>query len=791
MREIWFLTIANFRKNKGQSLSFFLLILLAAAFLNLGLVVRLNYTGAFDLQAEKSNEADSIMILQEKGVEELTAGIENRLQADRRIAASETRQALIAFGKCHYGEGESARLFALMNTWEEFGIGRVLYREKMKEEPQDAIYLPYIFQAGSGYELGDSFLLQLNLAGGGEQTLHYTVAGFFEEPLLATINSSTTGLLLGAEAYERLEADLGEELRGRLYLVQLEEPARAEAFTSDYGSFLAAGTAGTAVLYDTVHYEMVKQARTVTSSIGALIAMAFALLMAVISLIIVRFRIGNSIEEEMQNIGALEAMGCTGRQIAASFLLQYTGVAVVGTAAGIAFSYLVLPLLAGMFARQTGIDWQQSFDPRAAAVLLAILLSAVAGVVLLSTRKARKLQPIVALRGGIFTHSFRKNPLPLERRFGNLQLQLGGKAFCLNVRHNLFLAVIIAAISFAAVFAGVLYYNISWKTELYYRNVIGETPDIVVTAAEPDQGAGVLQELRGMPQVRKAIYYGTARVQGPGREEIYCYLTEDFSDYDVQERVYEGRFPRFANETAVGGLLAREMGKEPGDTITFGQGETEKEYLITGLIQGTNYLGHDAVMTQEAYRRLAPDYRESAIAVYLKDRQDTQVVLAAVKGWQGERKAAAEDYHKTLEASMGSYQEIVEILVAVILAVTVLVIALTLYLVIRTSLLREKQQLGVMKALGFTTGQLVLQKSFSFLPVVLIGAAAGCVIGYSSMNPVLSILFSGIGMMRTHFVIPLGMLFLLGTGITLAGFLISALISGRIRKITAYSLIRE
>lgn len=76
-----------------------------------------------------------------------------------------------------------------------------------------------------------------------------------------------------------------------------------------------------------------------------------------------------------------------------------------------------------------------------------------------------------------------------------------------------------------------------------------------------------------------------------------------------------------------------------------------------------------------------------------------------------------------IRSSMQSYKTVVAILAAVIGCIMLLVIGL------------------------------VLQNALALTPVICIGAAAGCIAGNFGVNPFLSVLFSGIGIMKVGFTI--------------------------------------
>lgn len=66
MTYIWLLTKSHLHKNKGQSLSLLLIIILAGILMNLGLMVGLHYNQSFDQRAKDLNSADVIIALQKK-----------------------------------------------------------------------------------------------------------------------------------------------------------------------------------------------------------------------------------------------------------------------------------------------------------------------------------------------------------------------------------------------------------------------------------------------------------------------------------------------------------------------------------------------------------------------------------------------------------------------------------------------------------------------------------------------------------------------------------------------------
>lgn len=788
MGKIFRLAMANIRKGKGQASSFILIILIGALMLYLGMVTAFEYVNNFDKKAEQLCSPDLVFSAQTDSrgfVEEFTG----RLLEDDRVAEVESGPALIADCKFSYGGGEQNRVAVVLDKSRDVKLAKWAMVEESGLTGEYAIYLPYLFQTAGVSGIGDDFDITFNRLGLPEEKMRFTVAGFYEDTYFSTINNTTTGFLMDHEGYERLAEALGDSVRGTLVSVNAVNAEDAERIVSNYKTImkelLPAGRIG-----DSSHYEVVKSARTITSSIGSIVIVAFSILLIAIALVVVKFRIGNSVEEEMQNIGALKAIGYTSRQIILSFLIQFSFLALIGSLLGLLGGFLVLPLLSHMFATQTGILWKLAFSVPAALATVAGIQLPVLLVAFMSANRVRRLHPITALRFGVTTHSFRRNPFPLEKIRGSLNLLLAAKQLAHNKGRSFLVGAIIAVVTFAAVFAGVLYVNISVKEEIFLNLTMGDTVNVRLRAKAEEDAAELLAEVRAEENVKKSFYYFEGTAVCEDDYEVYCYVADDFEQVENRGWNYKGRFAKYENEVCLGGLLAKKLGKDVGDTLTLRLNDVEQEYLITGLIQGSNYLGQDLCLTGDGYRRLAENFRYTDISVYLREGTDSAAFIEGMEA-SSDNIALSINREALVKSSMGIYSVIIGILAKIIDLITALVVVLVLYLVIKTTLNRQKRELAIKKAIGFTTGQLALQNACSFLPVIMAGSAAGCVCGYLLINPFLSLLFAQVGLVKVEFLIPAAMLAGIFAAITGVGFTVSLLVSARIRRITPYTLLCE
>ena len=233
---------------------------------------------------------------------------------------------------------------------------------------------------------------------------------------------------------------------------------------------------------------------------------------------------------------------------------------------------------------------------------------------------------------------------------------------------------------------------------------------------------------------------------------------------------------------------AREKGLEIGEEITLTVGEQEADYLITGFTQISNNLGKDCLLTREGYEKLG-DLQN--LSFYLNVREG--VDLEAFHGKMKERFAgnvnATIDVRAIIEGTASVYVPLLTVIVCAILLLSVVIIVFVFYLLVRTMLNRKKHDYGILKALGFTTGQLILQTALSFMPTLILSIAIGLTVCSLIINPLMALFLSGIGIMKCTFTVPVGLIAAAGAGLVLLAFCIACLLSLRIRRIAPCALL--
>jgi len=782
MKQIFTIIAANLRKGKGQAVSLLIFVLISALLLNVGLLLMIGFGNFFDERSEALN-APHLSIVELRHMYDQSQL--DYLKEYPGVNEVEKEQVLMLFTDILFGEGKIPAFLLFANENIKRNMNDLTLIEGVAPVAANEIALPFMFKAG-GYDLGSTFKFTM-----ANKTHSYHITGFTEEIMLGSINNQYYQFYLSNSGFREL-AEQVPEAEAMALRVRMDNPDNSEALNIDSVKefFYTTNSEGYEFSeFVALDYTGVKMTRTMTSNITAIILVVFAALLILISLLVIRFRIRNSIEEGMHNIGALKAVGYTGRQLLWANVLQFSVIALVGVVLGIALSYLLLPIVSAVLEQQTALQWQQGFDLALSALAFSSILLAVVVVTWLSARKIKKLQPLTALRQGLSTHSFKKNYLPLDRSHGALAWLLAVKSALQAKGQMVTIALIVTTVSFAAVAGVAVYDNLGVNSANFASLLGGEMPDAAFMVKTPEEAAQVYRTLENDTNVRKVFYKEDVRVM-IGDLDVINITTEDFQLFEG-EMLYEGQYPRHANEIAISGSLARYYDLAIGDSVKAMRGNSSSEYLITGLIQLVNNGGISCAMTLEGYRQLQDEFEPRGMYVYLTDNEQTASLIKGIDKEYGESMESVVNIKELTDAQLGMYGDIFFAVAVVLVAVTALVIIMVLFLMMKTVILRQRRSLGIQKALGFTTFQLMNQLALYFFPVIVLGIVLGGFLGAISFNPIFVGLTQYMGIMTASMPVPLGLTIATCVFLAALAYLVAMLIAWRIRKISAYTLVTE
>jgi len=776
------LTLANLRKNKGQAVSVVLMIFLATLFLSLGIVI---LTGLSDFITQRAEELYTPHVV---AIEERNASNNDRfefLEGFDGVIEMETQMFVGGLGGYYISDVLRGAPMLFVDGTNDGKMNPLTLVGDYLPLVDDAIYLPHRLFLTGGFELGDQVVLDLL----GER-LEFTVAGSTEDIMFG---GHDVRVHVSSEMFLILEAQFPNH-HFNLLSTRMNDDADIQALVNDYnhqffGTIYNVSTFGPPLSYPATQ-ELAQEFQMQIPLVIASLLAGFALVILIVVIIMVRFRITSSIEEGMTNIGTLKAIGYRSQQIITSIVLQFGLLAFIGSLSGMILASFLIAPVASTIEPATGLPWTPVIGLLSIVMTIIGLVSLIILFSYLTTKRISKLHPLIALRGGLATHNFKKNPFSLHHNKGSLVVLLGLKQLLQSKKQVLSIGLISAGLLVASMIGITTYYNINVNTDAFVELMVGSNlPDVMVMVDNDSDGQEAFANLREMEQV--AQLYG-AEFLPMFADDVLITTTvvADFS-YFQNDPLSTGRLPQHDNEIVVGLPALRAMDREVGDWIVIRAGGQEAEYLITGVIQGAEHQGLSAMMTVEGLDHLKPDFIFSQFNLIVAEGVDVADLVEDISDAEDRALISIIDVGALSEVAMDDVEGMFALVTVLILVVTGGIITLVLYMVIKTIIRRRRRELGIQKALGFTTWQLMNQISMSLMPIIVIGTSVGTVIGYIGFNPLFVLLMSGMGVTRTAFTVPLLWTVAVTFGVVLFAYLICLLISWRIRKISAYALVTE
>jgi len=460
---------------------------------------------------------------------------------------------------------------------------------------------------------------------------------------------------------------------------------------------------------------------------------------------------------------------------------------------GITGSYFIFPVLENLALKQlTGLVWEGGFHPAMSLPVLAGVIAVMLAVTFAATHLIRNIHPATALRFGLESHSFRKNYLPLDKTTGGINILLALKSTLQNKGQNLIIAGVILAVSYLTAFSTILFYNTRVDITRFQRLLQGDAPDAYVNIKydSPEEMYDIIDRIQAMDAVTEA--YGLANTDAHSGD-YNCFLLYSNKPQYVYCGVYEGEMALEANEAVVGGLLAGKQGLGVGDEIKIKYMDREESFLITGLQQAVYSMGERIYITDEGFKRFDAEPKYTYVRVRINDATEANVdkFLEDAKDLLGDNCTSTENYYHTQRSTDNVPVFAVSLVILILICLNIFTVLIVIRLLLKTVFIKREKEFGIKKAVGFTSGQLRIQLALSLIPVSIAGSVLGGICACLTTNRLFDLIFSSYGIKNSDLlinpvVVPVTLLI-----VTVLVFIVSFVMSGRMRKVSAYQLISE
>jgi hypothetical protein len=464
---------------------------------------------------------------------------------------------------------------------------------------------------------------------------------------------------------------------------------------------------------------------------------AFALLASVAALLLVGQTLGRQIRSEAAESPILRALGMTRGQLAGVAVVRAAPIAVAGSVLAVAGAVALSPATPLGVARRTELDPGVAVDPPVLAAGAALVAAGVLACAVLAGWRAGRA-PAGALGVAEVTGAERRSRVagalgatglpPAAVTGTRFALEPGRGRTAVPVRSALTAtAAAVCTLTVAVTFGGSLAhlagdpraYGITWDVQ------VGNYAD----AQGPEQAA---RKLAADPAV--AAYRGAMSGIGPLLEgRPVTVLSFASGKGSLGPVVVEGRGPAQPDEVALGTVTMRTLGRRIGDTVEIrGAGEPQRLRIVGRVVvnlgDGSPSVapGKGAVVHPDLWRHLDPPgapISPSYFFVRLDPAADRRLAIDRLR----------RDFPNTVVLPLKQPDltnlERVGYLPGLLAGLVALLALGTVTHALVTSVSRRRRDLAMLKALGFTRGQVSQTVAWQATTFALLAALIGVPLG--------------------------------------------------------------
>ena len=770
------LAFANIRKRKGSSITFLVMMILSSLMLTNSFMLLIGVSGFYENKVDELNAPHFTSLIDAnvfdrhdfKGISESFHGTTDASVVEALTGISEWEIQ---------GETRSAQTVVLLRhsqMQDNFFNPPII--DRLASRPADSIVLPLAFRSG-GSRPGEQIHLSL-----GSERYTFTIYGFFEDPIGGASTSDIAMAYVSDEVFDTIVSE-DAFIAYKMLMVRLSSTNLLSEFHTFFLRHSDLGRDEVII----VTFNMSEAAATAFISIVSMMLIVFALIVLIIAFIVVVFSIKSSIDEDIATIGTMKSIGYKSKYLRATQFVQYILIALTGILLGIFFAKISFPFIGNIIASTSGILWLSGFDFLSPILALLVIIVLTSLVVFISTMRYRSITPINALRS-TKTKSKKRNPLPLEKGRLPLDVHLGAKRFLSSLKNNVTLTIVITLLVFVSLLVNVMNFNLNTNRTAMLEMVGLEMADIYVVTTSGFDIYDFNETLLAREEVDTTLLSGgrTAIIGGFIAE---IEVMEDFSKLTMNT-IIRGRNPVADGEIALGATSMRQVGKSIGDSINVEIAGVERTYTIVGINQSIATAGEGGRIVLPSVLHHAPNFNMDTILIYLNQGVDVYAFINMLNLTYG-NSILVIGSEETMDTILSSLGDPVSMLFIIMMVANVIIIAFILFLIISTLIRKAKREFGILKAIGYRNNQLILQLLLSLLPSLILGTLLGLIMGFVLSNPLLTMMFSGMGLLEAHFIIP-GLSSVLISFIILgAGVLATYLISFKLRAISPQKLISE
>ncbi len=781
--EILTLLKASLRKKKSTYISILLMTAMIVATMLSILSVRNNYDRALTAAMEYADCGDIRAFIH---TSRLTEEVKESVEESELVERVEYTPALVVSNGQRVGEMRDGNTYFMTEVPEKLRLFKEEangYKDTIPSLGSGEIYLPLGLSSKLECEVGDTFVMELI---GGEPQ-EFRIKGFVEEPAQGALTIGWKQVFISNEDYEKFYAEYKPlENANNMYdftMLRIHQPDDSKLSAAKFQRQLNLETKIVDMGLGALNTEQSIRYSTLLPDVVTNIVLVFSFFLLMIVLIVMSHSISTEIEIDYVTFGILKSQGFSKEKIRFIIMLQYLLAQMAGIVAGCLLALPIAQVLGSLCQNVTGILPYKGLDyPKGILICLIIL---VASMLLLwvKTRRIAAISPVRAISGGRDTIYFDSRvQLPISKKL--LLSSISLRQFTSAKRRYVGIVLIAAILTFSMLTVNLVGNLLSSRSALSAMGM--PIPDIEMYLEASVDGKEVDELVEKQSDIREknAIVHEYASLNG---ENLLCQI------YQYPESIngiLEGRAPLYDNEILITEMVADMLDIKLGDEVTVSLKKQDETCIVSGIFQSGNDSGTTFAMNFDCAKRLGSNLQSVYRYYILEDKSKLYSIVDELVERYGDSLEITV-YEEDENPVTGEYDGIVAALTLLIYAFSILFAFVVVRMICTKSFIQERTDIGIYKAMGFTSNRLRISFAIRFLIVALFGAGIGVVLSVLFSARMMSLLLSLIGL--TQVVLEYTMLSLLvpTVAICMSFFVFAYLAAGKIKRVEVRELVVE
>ncbi|WP_301248732.1 ABC transporter permease [Paenibacillus vandeheii] len=794
------LSLSYLNKNKIQNGFITLLILLSTLLVSTAVIILANTGNLFNEMHNRTNGSHQILTF-DKGLNDPTA-VHDWWAAQDGVEVSPLLTYRTLSGITFKGTDIPNLYLYMMNTPSPpWVVDELVFSSGTQSSApaQGTIWIPTSMANGYDMAVGDTVNFKT-----GSTTLNLRVSGIVVDVPYGAPFTNTARIWMNSTDYQSdFQTLAGKD--NHMMGIHFDDYQTNSSYWERYAS-----ETGAPFLETKMEFESISSFYLIINQIIGFIMIFLGAVMMVIALITIGFTISDAILANYKTIGILKSLGLTSGRTIGTYVIQYTLLSLVAVLPSVALSVFVSKFIihisvSSLRAGNNDIP----MEGIGAAMLIGILLFALVILfVVLYAKKARRIEPVQAIRYGMSetdnTRLARRMNSPLAGRVGFARLPVAAVIGIRNLIKNTKSSILMLLLTTMAASVLVLGYVVLTSiTGIYQTAAKWGYDNANIAAVVVNKTTFPRAELQNVleedPRIKNVGWQGniTGVILPDDSTDVASQSTSlylrvlDGSYQDLGFETLRGNNPELENEISIGVSVAKMFNKDMGDLIDLYIEGEKRTFMISGIYQAISDLSVSGRITAQAVRSVNPDYGDVNVA-FINVNDPSQAGAIANQLNERFKDSASIVTQKTLLDSV--YAEAASIFVypmALIGLLFILVTFIIIFSTCRISIRKESKTYGIYKSIGMTSGKIRFSIATGVVALALIGSMLGVIVGVYLLPLLLEKVLSGYGIVQIPLILNWGGIILFACLSILAAALGSWVSSKVIRQASPRILVVE